>query len=62
MSLSMWDMDGSPMLRADLKPENVATDRFDIVFRTWGDTKVARVRVSWMAIGELRQADDWELY
>jgi hypothetical protein len=29
------------------------------VFRTWADTRVARVRVSWMAIGAAHHADDW---
>ena len=35
---------------------------FDIVFRTWNDTQVARIRVAWTAIGELPNEDDWALY
>ena len=35
---------------------------FDLAFRTWGDTKVARVRIGWIAIGPVKCDDDWELY
>jgi len=40
----------------------VRIDGFDLVFRTWGDTKVARVRIGWIAIGPVKSDDDWELY
>ena len=40
----------------------VDRDGFDLVFRTWGDTKVARVRIGWIAIGAVKSEDDWELY
>ena len=62
VSMSLWDMDAATVMRAELSAEAISEDGFDLVFRTWGDTRVARVRVSWLAIGELRQADDWELY
>ncbi|MCL4132179.1 UNVERIFIED_CONTAM: hypothetical protein GTU68_031579 [Idotea baltica] len=60
--LSMWDMASETNARADVQAEDIGNDGFTIVFRTWGDTKIARVRVAWQAIGELRQPDDWELY
>jgi hypothetical protein len=41
--------------------EDITESGFAIVFRTWGDTKVARVRVAWQAIGELPHVDDWDL-
>lgn len=62
IGISMWDMDNETGQRADLKAEKIAVDGFDIVFRTWGDTRVARVRADWMAFGELRHADEWDLY
>jgi len=62
LGLSMWDMDTSSNARADVKAEQVTDSGFTIVFRTWGDTRVARVRASWSAIGELRHADEWDLY
>ena len=34
---------------------------FHIVFRTWGDTRVARVRVGWMAIGAVRHVTDFDV-
>ena len=61
VSLSMWDIDSKTPARVDLKAETVTLDGFDLVFRTWADTKVARVRVSWLAVGELPNADDWNL-
>jgi len=62
VSISMWDVDTASALRADVVAETITNDGFDLVFRTWGDTRVARVRVAWMAMGELRQADEWDLY
>lgn len=62
VGMSMWDMSNEANARADLLAEDVTREGFHIVFRTWGDTRIARVRVNWMAIGELRQADDWDLY
>jgi len=61
VNLSMWDMDQKTNQRADISAENITTEGFDLVFRTWGDTRVARVRANWMAIGELRHEDDWDL-
>ena len=54
-------MDAATVIRADIGAEAVTEDGFDLVFRTWGDTRVARVRIGWMAIGELSDDDDWEL-
>lgn len=62
VGISMWDVDNETPLRADVAAETITTDGFDLVFRTWGDTRVARVRVAWMAMGELRQVDEWDLY
>lgn len=62
LGIAMWDMDQNAGQRADLKSEQVTEEGFDIVFRTWGDTRVARVRADWLALGELRQADEWDLY
>ncbi|WP_163848797.1 H-type lectin domain-containing protein [Pseudooceanicola aestuarii] len=61
-ALSMWDIDSATNQRVDLSAEAIDVGGFDIVFRTWGDTRVARARVRWMAFGELRHADEWDLY
>lgn len=59
VSISMWDMDHKSNQRADISAADVRPDGFRIVFRTWGDTRVARIRADWLAIGEVRSVDDW---
>ncbi len=61
-SISLWDVDTGPAVRVEIKAENVTRNGFEIVFRTWLDSRIARVRVAWMAIGELPHEDDWEIY
>ena len=46
----MWDMGSGSNARADIRAENVTETGFDLVFRTWSDTRVARVSASWLAI------------
>jgi hypothetical protein len=62
VALSMWDTSGSINQRADLRAEDVTETGFFLVFRTWGDSRIARVRADWMAIGELPHEEDWQLY
>ena len=62
VALSMWDMDIRSNHRVDLRAQNIRRDGFELVFRTWEDSKIARVRADWMAIGELLHEDDWDLY
>lgn len=62
VSLSMWDMASATNARADVTAEKITEKGFDVVFRTWGDTRVARARIRWMAIGEVRDDEDWVLY
>ena len=62
VSISMWDISKNTNTRADVQAENITTEGFDIVFRTWADTQVARVRVAWTSFGELPHDDGWELY
>ena len=61
-SLTLWDVDSDTNVRADIEAENITDTGFDLVFRTWGDTKIARIRAGWMAIGPVSNDDDWELY
>lgn len=62
VSISMWDISNKANIRADVQAEEITSTGFAIVFRTWSDTKVSRIRVAWTAIGELPHEDDWELY
>ncbi len=59
---TMWDISNSGNARMDLGAEDVTDEGFAILFQTWGDTRIARIRVGWQAIGELRHVDDWDLY
>ena len=59
--LTMWDVSNETIARMDIQAEDVTDRSAALVFRTWGETKVARVRVSWQAIGELPHDDDWNI-
>lgn len=61
VSLAMWDIDHKHNARMDLRAENITAQGFDLVFRTWQDSRVARVRADWMAIGPTRDDDDWDV-
>ena len=61
LSPSLWDLDTATIMRADIAAENVTRTGFDMVFRTWGDTRVARIRITWMAVGEMSELDDWDV-
>ena len=61
VSISMWDTDHKHNARAEITAEEVSETGFHLVFRTWGDTRVARVRADWMAVGPLRGDDDWDV-
>ncbi|MDJ0824788.1 MAG: H-type lectin domain-containing protein [Rhodobacter sp.] len=61
VQIDMWDMDVRYNQRAEIKAENISRDGFEIVFKTWGDTKVARVAASWTAMGQIGYEDDWEV-
>ena len=62
VSVSLWDVDTASALRAEVTAEDITETGFDIVFRTWLDSRVARLRVAWISIGDLPHEDDWELY
>jgi len=61
VSIDMWDMDQKANMRADILADNITREGFEIVFKTWGDTRIARIRANWMAIGDVKNDDDWEI-
>ncbi|QUJ75535.1 H-type lectin domain-containing protein [Sulfitobacter albidus] len=61
LTISLWDMDAGAILRADVTAESVTEKSFDMVFRTWGDTRIARTRIAWMSVGELEDPDAWDV-
>ncbi len=62
VSISMWDTDHKSNARGDISAEHITEKGFHIVFRTWGDTRVARIRADWIAIGALDDHENWQLY
>lgn len=61
-SMSLLDLATGPSIRTDVATRDITEIGFKIVFRTWEDSRVARIRVAWMAIGELPDDEEWELY
>ena len=61
VTLSLLDVDQSTNTRVEVVAEDITTKGFDLVFRTWSDTRIARARAAWLAIGDLRNSDDWDI-
>ena len=61
VSLSMWDLDQKTNPRSDISAVDITETGFTILFQTWADTRVARVRADWLAIGELNDDELWEV-
>jgi len=59
VALSLLDTDGRSNTRIDVGTDAITPEGFEIVFRTWRDSRVARIRVRWMAIGAVAHDDDW---
>ncbi len=60
VNMAMIDMSHDTNFRADLRAENITQLGFDIVFRTWDNTRVARLRATWQAIGPVVTEDGWD--
>jgi len=52
LGISGMDSSCGQNLRFSLATEAVTPEGFVIVFKTWGDTKIARASVNWSAIGQ----------
>lgn len=61
VGLGLYDFDCTANIRADIGAENITPNGFDLVLRTWGDSRIARARGNWIAIGEVKTADDWDI-
>lgn len=61
VSISLWDVNPTTAVRAELVARDITAEGFDIVFRTWADTRIARIRTAWTAIGPLPYDDDWNI-
>ena len=61
VAVSMLDVSNAANIRFDVLAENVTAEGFEIVFSTWSDTRLARARVTWQAVGAARDDEAWEL-
>lgn len=61
VSLSMWDIDRRANSRVDITAEDITATSFQLVFRTWGDSRIARVRADWTAIGCIQDDENWDI-
>ncbi len=61
IGISMWDMDHKTNSRVDIHAEAITPTGFEIVFRTWGDSRIARIRAEWTAIGSVADDDAWDV-
>ncbi|HRO16248.1 MAG TPA: H-type lectin domain-containing protein [Paracoccus sp. (in: a-proteobacteria)] len=61
VGLGMWDIAGGANQRVDVLAEDVTAEGFVIRFQTWGDTRIARVRADWLAIGRVPHPDDFDV-
>ena len=59
VGLSMWDIAVDSNQRVDVSADEITPQGFVILFRSWADTRVARVRADWLAIGPADHVDDF---
>lgn len=52
LGISGLDSSCAQNLRFSLATDAVTPEGFVIIFKTWGDTKIARASVNWSAIGQ----------
>lgn len=61
VAISLWDSDRHTNLRADLSADKISATGFELVFRTWSDSRLARLRADWTAFGPIRDEEDWQI-
>ncbi|SEM73374.1 H-type lectin domain-containing protein [Palleronia pelagia] len=61
VSVALWDIDSATNMRADISAQRVTPEGFSIVFKTWGDSRLARVRADWTAIGAVDDPELWDV-
>ena len=61
ITLELLDLHSGANHRTVTVAENVTADGFDAVLRTWGDTRIDRARAAWIAIGEVKGDEDWDI-
>lgn len=60
VGLTMWDIAGDSNQRIDIAATEIGPAGFVILLKTWGDTRIARLRADWLAIGATRHLDEFD--
>ena len=61
LSITLMDADSNQHLRYSLNVEKITKNEFEVVFKTWSDSRFARVWVSWTAYGQVPDPDMWDV-
>lgn len=61
LGVAMSDVSNDANARLEIAAEDITNTEFNIVFQTWGDTKIARLRANWLAIGEVETDEVWDV-
>jgi hypothetical protein len=61
LGVTMWDVSNSASLRLDLSAEAIDAAGFELRVGTWADSRIARLRVAWIAFGPCRDEEMWEV-
>ncbi len=59
LSITLMDVQTDPLIRYDISATEITSDGFSILFQTWADSRFARVRVGWIAIGQSIRDEYW---
>ena len=61
ITLELLDLHSGANHRTVTVAENITEAGFDAVLRTWCDTRIARATAAWIAIGEIKGDEDWDI-
>lgn len=59
LSIQMVDADNARNLRLQLRSSDLRKTGFRVIAYTWNDTRIGRLSVSWMAIGQT--GSEWDV-
>ena len=61
ITLELLDLHSGANHRTVTVAENITETGFDAILRTWGDTRIACATAAWIAIGEIKGDEDWDI-
>jgi hypothetical protein len=61
VSVTMWDLAAEVAARLDIRSQKIDQEGFTLRAGTWSDSRIARLRLSWLAFGACRDDDMWEI-